>query len=301
MPKRVVCQGVECPRPSRGVLPRLHNMAHAARIRGELHHVTGDVHYVALALPAGRTILTIHDCVSLNRLKGLRRDVLKLFWYSLPIRRCALVTTISSFSKDELLKNVDANPDKIRVVHDPLPSGFEPCSAKFDTRKPVLLHVGTKENKNLERVARALEGITCRLEVVGRVDERQRAILAECRIDWSESYGLTDQELLATYRQCDMVVFASTYEGFGMPILEAQATGRPLVTSNICSMPEVAGEGACLVDPFSVASIREGVLRVCADSAYREDLVAAGLENVRRFRPERIAADYLALYEEVLP
>jgi glycosyltransferase involved in cell wall biosynthesis len=101
------------------------------------------------------------------------------------------------------------------------------------------------------------------------------------------------------YAQADMVLFASTYEGFGLPIIEAQATGRPVVTSRVTAMPEVAGEGACLVDPYDVSSIRNGVLRVLDDGSYRDSLVHLGFENVRRFEPSLIASQYARLYEEV--
>jgi glycosyltransferase involved in cell wall biosynthesis len=95
------------------------------------------------------------------------------------------------------------------------------------------------------------------------------------------------------------VVFASTYEGFGMPIVEANATGRPVVTSNIGPMPEVAGSAACLVDPFDCSSIREGIVRVIGDADYRSHLVAGGFENVKRFQADVIAAQYAAVYREV--
>jgi Glycosyltransferase len=86
-----------------------------------------------------------------------------------------------------------------------------------------------------------------------------------------------------------------------MPIIEAQTVGRPVVTSNCSSMPEVAGVGgACLVDPFDVASIRAGVLRVIKDPDYREALVKRGFENVCRFRPQAIARAYCALYRAFL-
>ncbi len=97
-----------------------------------------------------------------------------------------------------------------------------------------------------------------------------------------------------------MLVFASTYEGFGLPIVEAQATGRPVVTSDTLSMPEVAGDAACLVDPFNVESIRNGILKVIQDTGYREQLVQNGLKNVERFKPESVAMQYLALYRELV-
>jgi glycosyltransferase involved in cell wall biosynthesis len=81
-----------------------------------------------------------------------------------------------------------------------------------------------------------------------------------------------------------------------MPILEAQATGKPVITSKILSMPEVGGEGACYVDPFRVDSIGAGIERIMADREYREDLVRKGHANVERFSRESIAAEYLKLY-----
>jgi glycosyltransferase involved in cell wall biosynthesis len=105
--------------------------------------------------------------------------------------------------------------------------------------------------------------------------------------------------MVQSYVECDMLAFPSTYEGFGMPILEAQAVERPVVTSSVASMPEVAGEGACLVDPFDVASIRAGVLRVMHDAAYRQSLVVAGRRNCARFSPREIAEAYARVYREI--
>ena len=97
-----------------------------------------------------------------------------------------------------------------------------------------------------------------------------------------------------------MVVFTSTYEGFGLPILEAQATGRPVVTSDLCSMPEVAGKSACLVDPYDENSIRSCIMQIIEDTAYREWLVDEGLRNVEKYQPKEIARRYFTLYREIL-
>jgi glycosyltransferase involved in cell wall biosynthesis len=165
----------------------------------------------------------------------------------------------------------------------------------------VFLQVGTGEhNKNICRVAEALRGISCELEIIGRVSERQRQVLERNSISYRSYSNLSDAEVIERYRQCDAVLAASTYEGFGMPIIEANAVGRPVVTSNVCAMPEVAGGAACLVDPFDCASIREGVLRILEDPGYRAGLVKEGFENVKRFHPVRIASEYAALYQEVV-
>jgi glycosyltransferase involved in cell wall biosynthesis len=104
---------------------------------------------------------------------------------------------------------------------------------------------------------------------------------------------------VSLYQDADIVSFPSTYEGFGMPILEAQAVGRVVVTSRVLSMPEVAGEGACFVDPFDPSSIRRGLEQVIGDGDYRQKLIQKGFKNVERFDAERIANQYREVYVKV--
>lgn len=290
-----------CECPAYGTSPAniLRNLWHAWRNRGSLNHITGDVHYLALVLPRSATILTIHDLVSVERLSGWRRWLILLLWYTLPIRHSRVVSVISESTRAELLQHVHCASHKVRVIHDPVSASYRPALSDFHSDCPTVLQVGTKPNKNLDRIALALAGIGCRLRIVGQPTPHQEDILRRAGIDYSWVAGISDEQMAQEYRDCDLLLFASTYEGFGLPIVEAQATGRPVVTSNIMSMPEVAGDAACLVDPFSVQSIRQGVLKVIADAAYREHLIAAGLANVERFRPERIAAQYAALYGEL--
>ncbi len=110
---------------------------------------------------------------------------------------------------------------------------------------------------------------------------------------------LSDQELVAAYENADVVVFASVAEGFGLPIIEAQAVGRPVVTSNLSPMKEVAGGAACLVDPHKVDDIRAGMQRVIADAEYRHRLIQSGYENAARYSAAGVAAQYARLYERV--
>jgi glycosyltransferase involved in cell wall biosynthesis len=299
MPRQMECSPHVCPYFSKGILPRIKNMLDAARNQGQLNHITGDVHYLALMLDKRRTLLTIHDCASLERLRGLRRAVLRFFWFTLPMRRARLVTVISEATRRELLRHVHFNPARIRVVQNCVGKDFVPFAKPFDVEEPNVLHLGTSSNKNLERLIQALAGLRCRLSVIGKLTGVQHELLRRSAIIYSNIPRATDSQVLDSYRTCDLVAFASTYEGFGLPILEAQATGRPVITSNVSSMPEVAGSAACIVDPFNVESIRGGILRVWHDAAYRQSLVEAGFENVKRFRPEAVAAKYAELYEEL--
>jgi glycosyltransferase involved in cell wall biosynthesis len=295
------CEVTSSPAPfaSKGVVRRVLNVRHAARQKADVHHIVGDSHYLAFGLPPEKTVLTIHDCAALHRLKGLPRAVLKYLWFTGPMRRAAVVTAISEASKEELRQWVGALADKVTVVPDCIFGDFQFAPKRFDEKAPVVLQVGTKENKNLERVAEAIALTGCRLHIVGDLEPAQRAKLAALGLPYCALGVLSDEELVQAFRRCDMVVFASLYEGFGLPVLEGQATGRPVITSKISSLPEAAGEGALLVDPHSVEEIRAAVMRVKEDAGLRATLVEKGLKNVERFRPEAIAGRYAEIYRNI--
>jgi glycosyltransferase involved in cell wall biosynthesis len=163
-----------------------------------------------------------------------------------------------------------------------------------------LLQIGTAHNKNIVNVAKALSGIPCHLRIIGKLSEELISKLLACDIDYSSASNVSDQDIINEYIKCDVLIFASTYEGFGMPIVEANAVGRPVITSNLLSMPEVAGDAACLVDPYDVHDIRRGVLRVLSDDTYRNDLIMNGIKNALRFRSQQIANQYAQLYREII-
>lgn len=288
-----------CPWPSQHLLPRLGNLLHARRQVADVHHIVGDVHYLAFALPPRRLVLTVHDCASLNRLTGVKRELLRRLWFTGPMRRAAVVTTISETTRQELRQWVGDLADRAVVIPNCVGPEFKPTPKPFAASRPVVLQVGTGWNKNVERVAAALRGTPCHLEIIGKVDETQRASLAETKVPFTELGRISDEEVVEAYHRCDLVVFASLYEGFGLPILEAQAVGRPVVTSNRSSMPEAAGAGALLVNPDDVDSIHAAVVDLVQHPELRELLITKGFANVRKFQPAVIAAQYAEVYEQV--
>jgi glycosyltransferase involved in cell wall biosynthesis len=159
------------------------------------------------------------------------------------------------------------------------------------------LQIGTKENKNVLRLIEALEIVSCHLVIIGGNNEQIEEHLDRYKVSFTWLQNLSDAELIEQYQKCDIVTLVSTIEGFGMPILEAQAVGRPVVTSNVSSMPEVAGNAACYVDPFDIDSIRSGILKVMQDDAYREDLIEKGYVNIKRFELSKVTWMYLDLYK----
>lgn len=268
--------------------------------QGEINHITGDINFAAIFLRKSKTILTIHDIGFMSHSNPIARFILLWFWIKIPLLRSSYITTVSEATKKELLKYVSIDPLKIVVIHNPVSKLFKPLPKLFNTERPVILQVGTKHNKNIHRLIQAIEGISCHLKIVGALDKSILDELTARQVDFTSVTELSDNEIVAVYDQCDIVSFVSTYEGFGIPILEANTVGRVVVSSNLFSMPEVAGNAAHLVDPYSVTSIREGILKVRDEAGYRNNLIENGFANKERFKVEDIAMQYVEIYKTLI-
>jgi glycosyltransferase involved in cell wall biosynthesis len=119
----------------------------------------------------------------------------------------------------------------------------------------------------------------------------------EHRVVLTGTLSVTDMRLL--YSHAAVFVFASLYEGFGMPVLEAMACGAPVITSNTTALPEVAGDAAVLVNPEDPEELADAIIRVLEDSALRATLKERGFERAKQFTWERAAQRTVAVYREI--
>ncbi|WP_178983483.1 glycosyltransferase family 4 protein [Winogradskyella helgolandensis] len=259
-------------------------------------HITGDVHYLAL-ITGSETVLTIHDIGSALKGNIFKKFYIKLFWFWLPALFVKRIIVISEFTKKELTAIIPFAKRKIQVVYNPVNELYTRSDYTFNNERPTVLCVGTKSNKNLERIFDAVTGLKCQLHIIGQLTANQKVQLDRLMIPYSNGVQLSQQEIIDAYAQCDLLCFPSTYEGFGMPIIEAQSTGRPVVTSNFGAMLEVAANSACLVDPYSVTSIRNGIERIILDVNYRNSLINKGYSNIQRFQLKTIAKQYVEIYK----
>ena len=279
-------------------LPRL-----LRRLRPGLAHFQ---HSLPLACPTP-AVVTVHD-LSFERDPSVmgRRDRL-IFRTVVPrsARRAARVLAVSERTKRDLIEIYDIPEKKIVVT----PNGVDPAFTPNGPRaagEPYALFVGALQPRKdvtvaIEALALLGNGVP-RLVVVGQ-DKGGRAE-AEQAVERNGLAGRVEfrghvpqEELAALYRGAACLVFPSRYEGFGLPVVEAMASGTPVVATTAGALPEVAGGAAILVEERNPVALAGGMERAIAD---RERLVAAGLERARHFTWAETARRTLAVYRELL-
>lgn len=263
----------------------------------DIIHITGQEHYLIPFLDSRKVVVTVHDLGSILKTERGLAGRLKHHLFVGSLMRASRVTCISEATRLEVMQQCKKiNTNRIRVIPNPVDPNYKEEPLQEIVGKPIILHVGTACNKNLQRVIEALRDVPCHLRIIGTLDEATQRELRHRAMDYSVAANLSDEALRQEYVRCQIVSFPSLYEGFGMPIIEAQATGRVVVTSNRLPMCDVAGAGAVLVDPESVESIREGFVEALQNG---EQYVKAGLQNVRRFMLSDIVEQYRSLYFEM--
>lgn len=292
---------VQVPCQSNGILRCARNLAFTARQRADVIHVTGDIYYCALAVRRSKCVLTIHDLCSLQRLKGVRRFIFSMLWYSLPLRWAQYVTVISEETRKQLEHSFPASSAKAQVILNCVDEVFRLNRgiARVGTGKPRVLQIGTCWNKNLERVATAASGLPVHLRIIGALSDEQQALLDSLDLEWTAAEQLLREEVVREYRDSDILMFASTYEGFGLPIVEAQEIGLPVITSNVPPMTEVAGDGALFVDPYDGKKIRAALERLVHSPGLARELIDRGRRNTERFDSKITADRYAYIYRRI--
>jgi glycosyltransferase involved in cell wall biosynthesis len=242
-------------------------------------------------------------------------------WYAwlLPrlAKRVRRIVTISEFTKRRVIELLGIAPEKIVVIPNGVDASFSPrpteevvaVRCELGILSPsYLLYVGSLEpRKNLRRLLEAWNKVQALvpkdivLVVAGAAGSAR--VFGSASVDESSPRAVftgyvADEWLPALYSGALAVIYPSLYEGFGLPPLEAMACGVPVLTSNNTSLPEVAGDGALLIDPHDVNSIAEGIVAVVQNELLREDLARRGLARASQFTWGRTARETLRVLLE---
>lgn len=277
------------------------NIRYALQHSSGIRHITGDAQYLATFFSRKRTVLTIHDCGYLMKLTGVKKWLYKWIWFKLPCLRAGRVTVISEATKEVLEREIGTLGNKLSVIDNCVTIDIEPTQRTFNEACPRILQIGSGPHKNLDTLIRAVSGVACELKIVGKISGENLAALERESIRYTNEYAVPDERIKEIYRECDILFFASRHEGFGLPILEANSVGIPVITSSCYSMPHVAGNAGLIVNPESFSEIRDAIQQLISSPELRSDLVRNGFENVKRFTPEAIASKYAEVYQAIVP
>jgi glycosyltransferase involved in cell wall biosynthesis len=232
-------------------------------------------------------------------------------------KKARRIITLSEHSKRDLILHLGCPPEKIVVVHPAIdsevfhpqdPASIEAVKQKFGIQRPYLFYTGNHEpRKNLERLVCAFRRLPNRrnfhLVLGGRIGRRRQEfydgiadLVATGEVILSGE--IPESDLSAMYSGAELFVFPSEYEGFGLPPLEAMATGVPVACSGTTSLPEVVGDAAVLFDPGSTGKMAAAMTRVLNSKQLASELREKGFERVRRFSWASAAQQIMRIYEQ---
>ena len=280
-------------------------------------------HYVLPPLVRCKSVVTIHDCIHLRFPQYLPNQFAYAYaraslWIA--THRANRVLTVSDASKRDILHYFRVPETKIDVIHNAIDERFgEPPSAtemqqvqeRYQLNDPFVLYAGNiKPHKNLERLIEAFHSMRrgtlehVKLLIIGdEISQYATLRRAVHRLKLHKHVRflgfVPDKTLACLYRLAGVFVFPSLYEGFGLPPLEAMASGTPVITSNVSSLPEVVGDAALLIDPYNVDEIAVAMRRVLTDPELAAAMRVRGLVRVGQFSWERSVRRVREIYDEV--
>ncbi len=230
-------------------------------------------------------------------------------YFPIYAKKAARIAAVSEFTKNDVVEKYKIDARKIDIVYNGVSGQFNPLSAdeiiqvrnKFTQGQPYFLFVGSlHQRKNISNMLKAFD------EYKKSASSPVKMVLAGAKRWWTDEMEKTLQQMqfktdvIFTGRVsfddlCKItagalaMTYVSTFEGFGIPIVEAMRSGVPVITSNVTSMPEVAGNAALLCDPFSVSSIAESMKKIAMDEQLRKTLIEAGLKRQSDFSWDKTA------------
>lgn len=266
-----------------------------------------------------KKVVVIHDCafVHFSEFKSTFSKIYSKLMYLSAKHFSKAIITVSEFSKKELIKHFGIEPEKITVIYEGVPKlpnvddvFIEKVVEKFKLYCPYFLYVGnTRPRKNIPGLLKAFKIFlrkypSCKLVLAGKIDnyfldikEKIKSLKLENAVIQTDF--ISDDEKTALYKRAIALVFPSFYEGFGIPVIEAQSLGLPVITSNTSSLPEIGGNSVLYVNPYDINEIVENMEKLFLNDDLRKDLIKKGYDNIKRFSYRKAAEKLLYKIQKI--
>jgi len=293
----------------------------------DILHCTGNLTPTKGNIPI---LLTLHDVFPFEN-SALDSEIAKNYWklnniyfrwnVRKAIKKASKILTVSQSETERIKKIADLPENKLGYLHNGIAERFKLINnyqelrlikERFELPKHFIMFLGTLEpKKNISRVLKAYsilrikynQNIQLVMPDIGEyeLDKILKSIDAVELRKYINIIGyIPNYYLPAVYNLCDVFLYPSLHESFGIPILEAMACGAPVVTSNITSMPEIAGNAALLVNPYAPEEIAEAIHRLLTNQTLREHCIEQGLARVKQFSWMNIAKEMKGIYETMI-
>lgn len=272
----------------------------AAQQKSDIYHII-DPSYGSLAmfLPSNKLVINCYDLIPIA-LKGATTVLGKII-YTFNInwlKKAAYITTSSENTKKDIIKYLGIKKEKIVVNY----LGIDDCFRRFPQKrrdslreknllnnKIILLSVGSVVYKNTISILKAVNELKDKYDIylykIGAFSKSEENFISKNDLK-SRIYQkrfVSNKELVEIYNMCDILVFPSLYEGFGIPPLEAMKCGCPVISSNAASLPEVVGDAALLINPYSINELKRAIVNIIEDADLKRDCIKKGLINAKKF------------------
>ncbi|MDF1696535.1 MAG: glycosyltransferase family 1 protein [Saprospiraceae bacterium] len=257
------------------------------------------------------TLIVCHDIAYKHYPNHLRQSHKKYYQNNFPKfhKKAEHIVAVSSFTKNDIIDTYAISPEKVSIGYNATPQGFTPLDSSTKEKiredltegKPYFIYVGSLHpRKNVVNLIKAFDHFKKKyktdhkLVLVGRMawknEELKKTYETTAHRDAILFTGHISNAQLPQYlAAADALTYVSVFEGFGIPILEGMSSGTPVITSNVSSMPEVAGDAALLIDPHNPISIAEGMFEITSNPDLREKLIEKGMERAKEFSWKKTA------------
>lgn len=289
----------KCPVSSKGFIKRIYLIFWAFFNQGDVNHITGDISFLSLFLKKKKTINTLLDCRLVYEFKGIKKYLYYLFWFYFPIIKSKYVVFISEFTKQQIIDFSKIKLKNAKIIPIQLEKNISTLRKNNKYFKRILI-IGTQKNKNIKMMIKSIIGVNCKLIIVGELEKKIISFLKLHNISFQNFVNISDEKIKKLYQISDILLMVSDYEGFGMPIIEAQKAGLLVITSNKSPMIKTASKyGSILVNTNNSLKLKAILKKIIKNEIKIHPYINYGRYNANKYNDYLIFDQYKKLYLQV--